>query len=248
MTATALSDMLEEGPLPLYYQLENRLRERIAKREFGPGAFLPSEDMIGTQYGVSRITVRRALGALQQEGLIERRRGVGSFVSERQGGMNSHLTGSLAEFLTAATALTTEIIVVSEEVPPPDVVKSLRLATGRNALLLKTVGSLEGQGPVTFINIWVPLEVGKSLTYPAEPGIPVIRQVERALHARLTRAEQLIEADRAGEEAARYLGIDPDTPILRGKRVYYAHPDTPIEVAYVSYHPERYRYAIDFKG
>jgi GntR family transcriptional regulator len=248
MQTSASTDILEEGPLPLYYQLEHRLRERIAKREFAPGACLPTEDMIGSQYGVSRITVRRALGALQQEGLIERRRGVGSFVSERKGGMNSQLTGSLGEFLSAAATLRTRTLSISEEAPPPDVVQSLRLAPGRNALRLKTIGSLEGQGPVAFLNIWVPLEVGRSSVSPTESGMPVIRQVEQALQARLARAEQLIEPDHAGEEAARHLGIEPDTPILRVKRIYYAHPDNPIEVAYVRYHPERYRYAIDFKG
>jgi GntR family transcriptional regulator len=248
MKSNGHADTLEEGPLPLYYQLEHRLRERIASREFRPGECLPTEDMIGAQYGVSRITVRRALSALQQERLIERRRGVGSFVSDRSDGMNSRLAGSLADFLSAATALKTHALSVAEEAPPADVVEGLQLESGQNALRLKTVGSLEGQGPVAYLDIWVPLAVRESFDLSKELEMPVIRHVEQALQVRLSRAEQVIEPDHAGPEAAKHLGIDPKTPILRVKRIYYAHPDTPIEVAYVRYHPERYRYAIDFKS
>lgn len=245
---SAWKDILKDGPVPLYYQLEQHLRERIASREFEPGASLPTEDMICGQYGVSRITVRRALAALQEDRLIERRRGVGSFVAERPGGINNHLTGSLREFLAAAAALDTRTLSITTEPAPLDVGKSLRLAPGQDVLRLKMVGNLEGQGPVAFLNIWVPREVGEGFAESLRSEVPVVRQVEQALQAKLSRAEQFIQPDQAGEEAGLHLGIDRATPILRVKRIYYADPDTPIEVAYVRYHPERYRYAIDFRG
>src|SRR5438876_2061473 len=75
---------LQDGPVPLYHQLEQDLLERIRTGEFGPGDALPTEGGICAQYGVSRITVRRALDALIAQGLIIRRRGVGSFVAQRR--------------------------------------------------------------------------------------------------------------------------------------------------------------------
>lgn len=245
---TAWKDILKEGPVPLYYQLEQHLRERIVSREFAPGSCMPTEDMICNQYGVSRITVRRALDALQEDRLIQRRRGVGSFVTDRPSGINSHLTGSLREFLAAAAALDTRTLSVAKESSPLEVAKSLRLPAGHEVLRLKLVGSLKGQGAVAFLNIWVPLEVGVDFAATLRSEIPIVRQVEQALEAKLSRAEQFIQPDHAGVEAGRHLGIDPNTPILRVKRIYYAQPDTPIEVAFVRYHPQRYRYAIDFRG
>jgi GntR family transcriptional regulator len=239
---------LEPGAVPLYYQLEQQLRARIDAREFGPGDCLPTEDRICEHYGVSRITVRRALDALQQQGLIERRRGVGSFVADRPGGINSHLTGSLHEFLASAATLRTRSLSLEEAAPPADVRHSLALENDDRAFLLRSVGSLDDQGPVAYLEIWFPHDIGNSINAADVEGrLPVIRFVEQRHGLRLTRAEQLIEPDRAGEAAARYLKVDSDTPILRVKRVYYAYPDRPIEVAYVRYHPERYRYAIDFK-
>lgn len=240
---------LEPGPVPLYYQLEHRLRERIEGEEFNPGDCLPTEDRICEQYGVSRITVRRALDALQQQGLIERRRGAGSFVTGKRKGIDSHLTGSLNEFLASAASLRTRSLSLTRADPPADVRQSLGLGPDETAILLKSVGSLDDQGPVAYLEIWFPLDIGSSLTAGnIEGNVPVIRMVEQLNGLRLTRAEQTIEPDRAGAAAAAELGVAPDTPILRVRRVYYAHPDRPIEVALVRYHPARYRYEIDFIG
>src|SRR5712672_3399133 len=93
---------LDAGPLPLYHQLEEDLRARIHGGEFQSGAALPTEEQLCEHYGISRITERRALDALIAQGLIVRRRGVGSFVAEARPGVRSvRLAGSLDEFLAA---------------------------------------------------------------------------------------------------------------------------------------------------
>ena len=56
--------LLEHGPTPLYYQLEQILKERIQRREFAPGELLPTEEALCEAYGVSRATVRRAFELL----------------------------------------------------------------------------------------------------------------------------------------------------------------------------------------
>jgi GntR family transcriptional regulator len=238
---------LEPGPIPLYYQLEQELRGRIEADEFPPGAAFLTEDQICEQYGVSRITVRRALESLRQQNVIVRRRGVGSFVASRPQGMDSRLTGSLNEFLASAAALRTRCISLGPAKPPAEVAMIFGLARGEPAVLLKTVGSLD-EDPVAYLEIWFPPELGGALTPEEIDGnVPIVRLLERKLQLRLSGAEQVVEADHAGKEPARHLGVDASTPILRVKRIYYAHPRRPIEVAYVRYHPQRYRYAVDFK-
>ena len=242
-------NVLIAGPIPLYYQLEQHLRNRIVAREFGPGALLPTEDQVCEQYGVSRITVRRALDALQQQGLIERRRGVGSFVTERSAGINNRLSGSLVEFLASASMMRNTILSLGEAVPHGDVIETLGLGPGDRAYLVKAIGALDDEGPVAYLEIWFPSAVGQALDAASLNGKrPVIRVVEERMQVRLSRAEQVIDADHAGPDAARHLCIDPLTPVLRVKRVYYAAPEQPVEVAYVRYHPDRYHYAVEFKG
>ncbi len=239
--------LLEQSPVPLYYQLEQSLRERINDDEFRPGLPLPTEDQICNEYQVSRITVRRALESLQRQGLIERRRGVGSFVSDKPRGIHSRLTGSLSEFIAVAGTLSLACIGLEECEPPADVRKTLALGGDETAVLLRTTGSLDGK-PVGYFEIWFPAEIGRHIKVDQiAENTPIIRLVEKMAQVRITRAEQTIAPDHAGSPAASYLQIDEDTPILSVERVYFAG-DRPIEVAKVRYHPDRYRYAIEFKS
>ena len=72
----------QDDPLPLYYQVYHSLLERIRAGEFVPGDALPSERRLAEAYGVSRITIIGALDVLEQENLIERQHGRGTFVTE----------------------------------------------------------------------------------------------------------------------------------------------------------------------
>lgn len=72
-------------PLPRYYQVYNSLLSRIRAGEFGPGDALPAERQLTTDYGVSRITIIKALDVLEQEGRIERQHGRGTFVTDPNG-------------------------------------------------------------------------------------------------------------------------------------------------------------------
>lgn len=238
---------LEPGPIPLYYQLEQRLLTRISENEFLPGAALPTEDQICDEYKVSRITVRRALDGLQRLGMIERRRGVGSFVAEKPQGINSKLTGSLSEFLAQAGSLNTRSISLNEAMPDANVRKRLGLGTDELAVLLRTVGELDG-APVAYLEIWFPFEIGRLLEKSQlEGNLPIVRVVEQVSSIRITRASQTIRPDFAGQDAAEHLQIAPSAPILHVERIYFAG-DRPVELVNVRYHPDRYRYAIEFRN
>ncbi|MFH0796173.1 MAG: GntR family transcriptional regulator [Candidatus Omnitrophota bacterium] len=79
----------EEQPLPLYYQLKEGLRKRIENKEFLPNALVPSEFQLISDYGVSRITVVKAISELVQEGLVYRKQGKGTFVREAKPNFNN---------------------------------------------------------------------------------------------------------------------------------------------------------------
>lgn len=67
---------------PKYQQIADPLRQAIRSGEYGPGDRLPAESALMEQYGVARMTVRHALGVLQEEGLTESRKGSGVFVCD----------------------------------------------------------------------------------------------------------------------------------------------------------------------
>src|SRR5689334_10718815 len=81
--AQLLNTLDPEGSQPLYQQLQRALREAIEKRVLGPDDALPPERQLAADLGISRITVRKAIQALADEGFLEQRQGSGNFVSTR---------------------------------------------------------------------------------------------------------------------------------------------------------------------
>ncbi len=229
--------------------MERDLRARIHANEFAPGSVLPTEERLCEEYGISRITVRRALDALTSQGLIIRRRGVGCFVAEQREGVRSvRLVGSLDEFLASAGALEVHYLSLVTVDPPADVTQSLKLSAGEKVVRLELNSMLDAQ-PVAYLEIYLPVWAGQAVTREdVEAGMPTIRMIERKLNLRIARAEQLIEAGAAGEAAAAQLGLGAGDPVLRVTRIYYASDGRPVEAVYVRYHPERYRYAIEFQA
>ncbi len=71
-----------DSPIPLYHQLAERLHEQIRSGELAPGDRIPSEPQLVALYGIGRPTVRQALDSLARQGLLNKRRGSGTFVSE----------------------------------------------------------------------------------------------------------------------------------------------------------------------
>ena len=69
---------------PLYLQLKNKLQEDIENGRLAPGSKIPTEFELGEQYGVSRVTVRKALKELSDQGYLERKSGKGTFVAEKK--------------------------------------------------------------------------------------------------------------------------------------------------------------------
>lgn len=242
---------LATGPIPLYIQLEQGLKARIEAGEFKPGDCLPTEEQIGQSYGVSRITVRKALEALETQGLILRRRGVGSFVAEKREGIHAiQLRGSLDDFLLAARDLAPTVLSM-ELVPGPDAIcDEFGLPRGSKILRLELVSSIE-EGPIAHSLFYFLPETADHVTAEDITGAaeePIIRLVERKLEVRVGRAVQELIPDVADGDTPRHLGIEPGTPLLKVCRQYYSTTGDLLEIAQLRYHPGRYRYEVELKA
>src|SRR5512137_833002 len=90
-------------PMPRYYQVYTSLLDRIQSDEFAPGAAIPTERELGEDYGVSRITVIKALDMLEREGYVVKRQGRGTFVADptaRTMLANSDIASPMLAFIT----------------------------------------------------------------------------------------------------------------------------------------------------
>lgn len=233
------------SPLPLYYQLEQDLRARIRANEFPAGAPLPTEQRLGETYGVSRITVRRALDALLASGLIARRQGVGTFVNAPGEAVKSlKLIGSLDDLASYSAPLTHRIL-AKEAIPaPPAVAEALDLPVGTPITRLEAAVSLGGE-PFAHAELYCPPDVG-DLVDEADVAAQtsLIAVIEEKLGQPIERANQTIEAAVADRRVAGHLGLKVRAPLLKVERTYYTDADRAVISAVIRYHPERYRYSV----
>ncbi len=236
----------KETSVPLYHQVEQDLRDRILRREFGQDGMLPVEEALCGSYGVSRITVRRAIDGLLAQRLVIKRHGVGTFVDPAVGSVRSiRLVGYMDDALAYVKSLTHRILSRTTERPPPMIVAALQLAEGEQAVRFELLVQ-DGQLPFAYSNFYFPESIGRQLgRKDLVDGVPILRIVERKTGQVIKRGEQNIRAILADAPIARHLHIQSGMPILQAVRTYYAADGKPVEVALVRYHPDRYDFTVD---
>ena len=237
---------IKRGPIPLYYQLEQDLRRRIG-REFKRGDALPSEEQLSKEYGVSRITVRKALDDLAQSRLIVRKNGVGTFVADDSTPFFSmQLIGPLESYYTSKQQHLTFRVLSKVEVNASSLVaKALEIDVDTRVVKLETISRLHGK-PYSYVERFFPDDIGGQLRKSdIVAGEPISRMIERKAHQRIVRATQSIDPVLADAQCAKHLGLRAGAPILLIKRTHYTGSRRPIEFGIFRYHPERYQYTVE---
>ncbi len=148
--------VLRSGDLPLHRQLFLILRAQIQNGAIEPDQILPNEQELGDQYGVSRITVRRALQDLADQGFVERFQGRGTFAHDPAPAISSVARFTFLDGLRHAHHETSvNVIEVSDRVAPARVVAALGLPPGSSARYTLRVRSRDNV-PLMLSEAWLP--------------------------------------------------------------------------------------------
>jgi GntR family transcriptional regulator len=234
--------------IPLYYQLENLLREKINSGAFAAGDRLPTESELIRQYGVSRITVRQALTALAEEGLIERRQGRGTFVAERKTKRRTfeghiHLTGSLDEIIAMGLETPVKVIEMNRVEADQHEAELLGLQPGEPVYRIKRLRMREGK-PYSLVLNYVPAEIGARLTREDLSAGALLRLLETKFGLRLRDAKQQITAALADPYVASMLDVRVGSALLSIERTVYTDDGRPVEYVHVLYRTDLYSYMV----
>lgn len=200
---------------PLYQVINRDLSGQITSGSLPLGDRLPSESELAQHYGVSRMTVRQALGQLEAEGLVVRRRGAGTFVSDpRPRRRQANRFGSFAEEMGVDAAdVTTDLLEQHVAQPPDDVVSALRLGPGQPAVHVRRLRRLRGE-PVALQDSWLPLLLAPSLARDGLERGSLYRTLQEREGLEVVRAEQEVTASSATAEEARLLAVEPGSPLI----------------------------------
>jgi len=224
--------------IPLYHQVYLILKDGIRSGAYPNGSALPIEPTLCEEFGVSRITVKRAMKELVTDGLVVRQRGKGTFVADSA---ELPSRNALDDLLQSVQAIgeATEVQHLASDVltPPKDVAKKLGLEAGAQVLRSNQLRLSDGD-PLAVIIAYVPEAIANRLI-PDTENLPMLVRLNTA-GIDVARAEQEVTATLAEPGIAAPLGIEVGSPLLKLTRLVFDDSDQPIEWLTSFYRGDRY--------
>jgi GntR family transcriptional regulator len=232
----------DNNPLPLYAQVETVLAAGIADGTLPLGTQLPPEDNLIQRFQVSRTTVRKAIQNLENRGLIEIRRGKGTFVAQPK--ITQELT-ELSGFVEDMQALgrTPTARLIDQRVVAADsaVARHLSLTPGTLVVRIQRVRLADGV-PTSFDETYLPRELGdKVVTHDLEVE-PIFALLEQKYGIPLIEAEYCLESVSAEADIAHALGIKTGSAIFLVERTSYSVGARPVDYEKLYYRGDTVRF------
>jgi GntR family transcriptional regulator len=228
--------------VPLYGKIEEVLASEIARGVLQPGDRLPSEDQLLTRFDVSRITVRRAIQNLIQRGMLEIRRGRGTYVLAPKISQDlTRLTGFVEDM--AAHGRKASARVVSQDVVAADstVARQLHIAKGTYVMRIERV-RLADSIPMSLDETYLPLGIGKRIVRNDLRMKPIFTLLEEEFGIPLAEAEYVLEAAAASMHVAKALVVKEGSPTFRIERTSYTKMGQPIDYEVLYYRGDLIRF------
>ncbi|WP_076998279.1 GntR family transcriptional regulator [Variovorax sp. KK3] len=233
-------------PLPKYHQIYLVLREQLAEGRFAEG--VPGELALMAQFGVARVTVRRALERLSSEGLISRNPGrrtravlqVAANEPRAETATRANLHGLLENLVTMGLHTSVKVIDVATVSASSQVAEALQLQMGDAVQKAVRVRSTR-EGPLSHITTYVPNDVGRRFGRRELAKKPILVLLEEA-GVKVGRAHQTITARLADNVLAEHLEVSVGSALLAVRRLVYDQNERPVQWLHGFYRPDRYAY------
>ena len=230
------------APTPLHLQISTWLRERIGRGVWPEHSRLPPEPVLAAELGVSRGTLRRAIGTLVTDGLLTQTPGRGTFVTGSivESPLAQRLTTLSEAFLDAGQPLTTRVIAVAKTIPTAPVAALFETPATEPVLRLERVRHLDGVPVARMINI-VRLDLVPGIEDVDFTSRPLFEVLEQDYALDIASARRTFDAVLAGETNGELLDVDPATPLLHLEQLTRTSDGAPIEFSDVWLRADRLR-------
>jgi DNA-binding GntR family transcriptional regulator len=233
---------------PTYARLRELLRSEIERGDYDSRR-LPTDLELSGRFGVSRHTVRQAMGELAAEGLIRREPGRGTFATGVHNSKYVRALGNIDDLMALAADTTLKVLANLHEVRDEQIAR--RLGLDDDVVAGMTILRFLHARPLGCAQVYLPPALADSLE-PLSTVIDyhasIIHLVQRTTNVVVAGADQDITAVRATPELARILQVGEGSPLLRIERVYHSRERIPVEYAISHYRSDRYTYRVALRG
>lgn len=235
-----------ESPIPYYLQLINILKEKVQSEVWKPGDQIPGEQDLCELYGVSRTVVRQALLELELEGVINRRKGKGTFISlpKINEGLVQKLTGFYQDMVERGLKPVTRVL--HQNVVPADdkVARFLDISPGDQVVDILRLRFINDE-PIQMVTTYIPFDMCPALASVDLTNRSLYEFLETECGIFIAKGQRYIEAVLANETEANLLGIERGAPLLMLDSISFSAGDRPIEYYHALHRGDRSRFEVE---
>ena len=230
-----------QSVVPLYYQIQQHILQRIRSGRFKPGKPLPSEEAISKRLGVSRMTARQALKSLCNLNVAYSQRGKGTFVSDIKLEKNFRQVQSFSEEIEArgsrphSKLISFGVVLAGEEAG-----EALHLPPEEKLIRLRRVRMADSL-PMGVESTCLPLQICPDLLEKFDPRTSLYRALSEIYGIHIAQADEVVEAGLASSEEARLLRIPKGSPVFLFTRTSYIESGQPVEHVKSTFRGDRYK-------
>jgi GntR family transcriptional regulator len=224
-----------DNAFPLYSQVEAALASDIGGAVLPPGSQLPPEDSLTARFGVSRPTVRKAVENLIARGLVEIRRGRGTFVTQPKIVQDmTELSGFVEDMVALGRNPTARLLDKRAAPASKTVAQHLGVLPGTLVFRIERVRLADGVA-MSFDETYLPLEIGEKVATHDLEIEPIFSLLEDKYDLPLIEAQYQLEAMTADARVAEALGVEVGSPIFRIERTSYGEGQRPLDYERLHY-------------
>lgn len=235
-----------ESHIPYYIQLMDILKEMVQSGVWEPGDQIPGEQDFCKHYGVSRTVVRQALRELELEGVIDRRRGKGTFIAlpKISEGLVQKLTGFYQDMVERGLKPGTKVL--HQDVIPSNekVARFLNIKPGEQVVDILRLRSINEE-PIQLVTTYIPYELCPALASVDLTNRSLYEFLEKECGIFIARGIRYIEAVLPNETEIALLGIERVTPLLMLDSISFSENGQPIEYYHALHRGDRSRFEVE---
>jgi GntR family transcriptional regulator len=237
-----------KSPVPLYYQIKEEIRRLILSGELKPGDKIPAEDSLSNQLQVSRMTVRRALGDLTNDGFLTRRRAIGTVVTSPRQELpffKNHFAGLTEDMAEKGVLIVSKVLLNESRKATYEIRQHLQIKTHELVILIRRLRS-SNDFPIVIENTYHPYKRFPDLLETDFTNRSIYRFLQDRYQVQVHQAEDSFVAGIADVEESKLLEIDGGAPVMRYQRIGVDSEGVPIEFTRSIYRADRFKFVVNY--
>src|SRR3954470_1982283 len=227
-----------QSALPAYQKIQGSIRERIESGQLKPGDAVNSERELARIHGVSLMTARHALAGLEQEGIVERRRGAGTFVAPPRIHFNK-LMSYTEQMASRGLSAASKVITCKEIEGEEEIAARLMLPATSRMVKIERLRHTSDE-PFALETCYLPADKFPGLTNESLGRGSLFSTLERDYQVQLTYADEEVDATAAENRVSQLLQVPRGAPVMRIRQVIYSSNAKPIIYVVGFYRAERH--------